>query len=497
MNKLILNDVGLWPHSLELCELSRYLLDSGNSVFFLSSNDSFLGNPANPLCNYFSKKITRNRNTFIHKELNKFGINCSFIPRKNFKDVSFEKKVNQILLDSIYGSYCEILRDGLSLRKTKHYRNYEKKVLLSLKKSSFFLDLFIKNNNIDEVIVWNGRRPAEVFLVNLAKLNSIKYSSVILSKLNGRYAYKKDWPYVHDISKYSQIISNKQNKFKISGFNENAEIKSNLYFKSAKGLIEKPKSFSSRGFYTYSEKFHNSSKFEEKIFSIKKRNKKIVSIFPGTFMEYMALPGYSDDPMKKSHYDHINYFLSLALDSSFHFILRFHPNQRLVKFNERSEIKKIIKKATSKSNFDVIKPLDNISSYQLIKYSDYVVSIGSSISVEALQMQKKVIFLGCNWFQELESLNKPKFEKDIIKFLYSEQNPNPNSYRDSVIFVETLLDDDHLKFIYYKSLKQIINNSIYSEFILKIANSMIRFSLMMFRLRFWSSRFFKIEKNKV
>ena len=497
MNKLIFNDVGLWPHALELCELSRYLFDAGNNIFFLSSNDSFLGNPANPLCNDFSKKITRTRNTIIHKELTKFGINCFFIPRENFKDFSFEKKINQIILDSIYGSYCEILKDGLAPRKTKHYRNYEKKVLLSLKKSSSFLDLFIKNNNIDEVIVWNGRRPGEAFLINLAKLNSIKYSSVILSKLNGRYAYKKDWPYVHDISKYSQIISDKLNNFKISGFNENAKIKSNMYFKRAKGLIEKPKSFSSRGFYTHSEKFQNSRKFEEKIFSIKKGNKKIISIFPGTFMEYMSLPGYSNDPMNKNHYDHINYFLSLSQDSSFHFILRFHPNQRTVKFNERSAIRKIIKKITLKKNFDVIKPQDNISSYQLIKYSDYVVSIGSSISVEALQMQKKVIFLGCNWFQELESLNKPKFEKDIIKFLYSEQNPNPNSYRDSVIFVESLLDDDHLKFIYYKSLKQIINNSIYNKFILKIANSMIRFSLMMFRLRFWSSRYFKTEKNKV
>ena len=59
MNKLIFNDVGLWPHSLELCELSRYLLDTGNNVFFLSSNDSFFGNPANPLCNDFAKIITK------------------------------------------------------------------------------------------------------------------------------------------------------------------------------------------------------------------------------------------------------------------------------------------------------------------------------------------------------------------------------------------------------------------------------------------------------
>lgn len=496
MNKLIFNDVGLWPHSLELCELSRYLLDTGNNVFFLSSNDSFFGNPANPLCNDFAKIITKTRNIYIHNELNKFKVNCSFIPRSNIKDVSFEKKVNQNLLDSIYGSYCEILCDGLANRRTSYYKNFEKKILLSIEKSSYFLDSFIKNNDIDEVIVWNGRRPAQVFLVNLAKLNFIKYSSVILSQISGRYAYKTNWPDVNDINQYSKVIFKKLDNFNKKGINENAITKSNLYFRRAQGLIEKPESFSSRGFYTYSEQYHNSKNLKEKISHLKKLNKKIVSIFPGTFLEYIALPSYSYDSMKKNHYEHINYFLSLDLDSSYHFILRFHPNQRLVKYNERSEIRKIINKASIKSNFDLILPQQNISSYQLIKYSDYVVSIGSSISVEALRMKKKVIFLGCNWFQELESLNKPKSEKDIIKLLNSDIKPNPNSYRDSILFVESLLDEDHLKFNYYYSLNQIIKKTIFNKYILKIAIALTMISLRIFRLRFLLNKDSWIENYK-
>ena len=62
MNKLIFNDVGLWPHSQELCELSRFFVDDGHKVFFLSSNDSFIGNPSNPLSIEFASIVTKARN---------------------------------------------------------------------------------------------------------------------------------------------------------------------------------------------------------------------------------------------------------------------------------------------------------------------------------------------------------------------------------------------------------------------------------------------------
>ncbi len=485
MNKLIFNDVGFWPHSLELCEIARVFIDNGDKVFFLSSNDTFFGNPSNPLCFEPARKITQFRNKLIHKELEKHGIKCFFIKQsKNLISNKFKKIITKNLLDSIYGNYCEILKDGLANRKSIHFKDFRSKTLLSIERSFEFLELFIKKNNIQEIVVWNGRRPAEVFLVDLAKLYTINYSSIITSQLEGRFAYKMNWSNVNDINFYGKEIFNKLIKYKKSGFHENSIKKANLYYKRAQGLIDKPESFSSRGFYTYSENYKESEKLKNKISKLKLLNKKIVSIFPGTFMEYMSLPNYCDDPIKKNHYEHIKFLLSVNLDNSHFFILRFHPNQEFVRFNEQLEIKNIFKEAKLKSNFHIILPNENISSYEIIKASDYVVAIGSSISVEALRMRKKVMFLGRNWFQSLESLYKPDNENDIISFLYSNTKFNPNSYRDTVIFVETLLDDNHTKFKYYKSLTQIIKKSFVNLYLPKIAFTLKILAEKLFLMKF-------------
>ena len=375
-------------------------------------------------------------------------------------------------------------------RESYHYLNFEKNALLSIEKSWNFIDLFISKNNIQEIIVWNGRRPSEVFIIDLAKLRSIKYSSIISSQLNGRYAYKKNWSNVNDIQFYSKEIKDKLKTFNNKGFEKESLKKSDLYYKRAQGLIDKPESFNSRGFYTYSDKYKISDYLNKKILNIKSLDKKIVSIFPGTFMEYMSLPDYSNDSVNSNHYEHIKFLLSLNLGSSHHFILRFHPNQRLIRFNEKFELQNIVKEAKFKSNFDVILPHENVSSYEIINKSDYVIGIGSSISVEALRMQKKVIFLGCNWFQELESLYKPKSKKDIVSFLNSSTKYDPNSFRDSVIYVETFLDENHQPFKYYKSLKKIIKKNKVNIFLRKFAFLMVLLSKSLFLTKFSIIYFF-------
>ena len=379
-------------------------------------------------------------------------------------------------------------------RQSYHYLNFENNALLSIEKSCNFLDLFISENNIQEIVVWNGRRPAEVFIIDLAKLKSIKYSSIISSQLNGRYAYKKNWSNVNDIKYYGKEIKNKLKIIKNKSFAKESLSKSELYYKRAQGLIDKPESFNSRGFYTYSDKYRISDYLNKKILNIKSSNKKIVSIFPGTFMEYMSLPDYSNDKVNSNHYEHIKFLLKLNLERSHHFVLRFHPNQRLIRFNEKLELQNIVKQAKLRSNFDVILPYENVSSYEIIKKSDYVIGIGSSISVEALRMQKKVLFLGCNWFQELESLYKPKAKKDIISFLNSSTKYDPNSFRDTIIYVETFLDENHKPFKYYKSLKQIIKNNKANIFLRKLAYLIVLLSKNLFLIKF--SIFYFLQKIK-
>ena len=81
----------------------------------------------------------------------------------------------------------------------------------------------------------------------------------------------------------------------------------------------------------------------------------------------MSLPDYSNDKVNSNHYEHIKFLLKLNLERSHHFVLRFHPNQRLIRFNEKLELQNIVKQAKLRSNFDVILPYENVSSYEIIK----------------------------------------------------------------------------------------------------------------------------------
>ena len=82
-----------------------------------------------------------------------------FIPKtKSFK-INL-KIIFPNLLNSIYGCYCEILKDGLANRKLIIFK-FRKECFMSIEKVSIFR--FIYKNNIQELL-FGMERPAEVFL---------------------------------------------------------------------------------------------------------------------------------------------------------------------------------------------------------------------------------------------------------------------------------------------------------------------------------------------
>lgn len=493
MNKLIFNDVGLWPHRLELCELARKFKFENNSVYFISSNDSIIGNPPNPLSSFFSSKVSYLLNLQIHKNLEQHKIMCTFVHqnKKNISIIQKKLRENVEIRNSIYGQYCELLCDGLACKESNFFKNFENKAFISLANSYLFISNYLIQNAIDEVVVWNGRRPGEVMLTQMAKENKLLFSSVITSQINDCYIYKPNWRDVNDLKKFAENIDLNLRKYLLKGFSIEDLKMSELYFKRSNGLIKKPTSFSSRGFYTYSENYYQSSKLDLLIKEKREDGKKIISIFPGTFMEYISLPNYSSDKIFDNHYEHIDFLIEQSKYHKFYFILRFHPNQENLKFRERLKIQKIINKIKNKNNFDVIQSNQNISSYQLINLSDLVIGIGSSISVEALRMNKKVIFLGCNWFQSLESLIKPNNKNELIDLLNLDIKPSPDSFRDSVLFTNTLFDKSSTKFIYYKNSYEIFNFKLINQILIKVANLIIFFSKKIFILEYVVKTFLK------
>jgi len=498
MNKLIFCDLALWPHFLELCELASFFKSQNKNVHFVSFKEPILGNPDNSLNFLISKFFTKRRLEKINTHLNSKGINAYFLKACEITDPNVFKKINEnkALNKAIYGTFAGIIQDGLFSENQPLFKKFKKKNFIQLASVYEILYKKLNTGNFDEVVVWNGRRITSFFVSEVARSLDIKVSSIISSQISGKYAYKRYWSDVNSIIDFTKRIDYLKEQHLKNGFSKEDIKLSNLYYERASGKIKKPNSFSSYGFYNYSESYKSNNEITNLCNLLKAKKTKIISIFTGTFLEYASLPGYTDDRLFKNHYDAVDFLLNAQHPKNTFFILRFHPNQFHLLFNENKRLQEIIHKARSLRNFRAIKPNSEISSYEIIELSDKVISIGSSIGVEAVKMNKNVMFLGRNWFESIESLYIPKELKDIKKFINSPIKNNPNIDRDTVLFTKALFDSDHLFFKYYtpsndKNLKtnQIFNNyldHIICMFSIKLAilsEKLYRLKYKLFRKR--------------
>ena len=468
MNKFIFCDLALWPHFLELCEIARVFKSENKNVHFISSYNPILGNPDNPLNFGISKFFTKRRLEKINIHLNLNGINAYSIYGHKKIDPNVYKKINEnkSLNQAIYGTFAEIINDGLFSENQPLYKSFKKKTFFQLASIYEILYKTLKNGNFDEVVVWNGRRITSYFVADISKSLGIKVSSIISSQISGKYAYKKNWSDVNSIFEFTKRIKYLKSQYLKKGFSKEDIKLSNLYYQRASGMIKKPSSFSSYGFYNYSDGYKSNNEIKDKCNSLKSKGIKIISIFTGTFLEYASLPGYTDDSLFNNHYEALDFLLNTMHPKNVFFILRFHPNQFNLLFNENKRLQKIIFKASKLKNFLVIKPNSETSSYELIELSDKVISIGSSIGIEALKMDKNVMFIGRNWFESIESLYKPKVLQDILMFIISPNKKNLNKNRDTVLFTKALFDSDHLSFKYYHASndKKFKTNQIFNKY---------------------------------
>ena len=74
----------------------------------------------------------------------------------------------------------------------------------------------------------------------------------------------------------------------------------------------------------------------------------------------------------------------------FLFVLRVHPNLKFLKNTQNENIKKLV----NNSNLIIIYPEEKLSSYELIRLSETIITFGSTIGIESTYMGKKSILIG-------------------------------------------------------------------------------------------------------
>jgi hypothetical protein len=102
------------------------------------------------------------------------------------------------------------------------------------------------------------------------------------------------------------------------------------------------------------------------------------------------------------------------------FCIRFHPNQADV----ASDIVPPLESTGRPPSTQIYHPTDQVNSYQLMDWSDVIVTFGSTISIEACCAEKPVVMLGPSYFDELEVSYHPASIDEFAELLRGDLHAN-------------------------------------------------------------------------
>ena len=324
----------------------------------------------------------------------------------NFDDI---KKIQYKNLNIGYGIISSFVS---RVRKVQVNSIFEKKVVNNyyqgaLNLVEYFL-LFNSKYSIDKIVIYNGRlhtiRPI------LSYIESNKTSSKILEVVGGRdgtnfrkQKYLNTTPFNRkDFSEYIK-----------ENWNLNTLVNQN---KLSKNFFE----FKRKGIPVFDKSYLIESKNELKL----NKNKKIISIFNSSPDERASLGKDWDWNFNglTDHCDITKVILQNFNSEDYYFVFRMHPNLVNYKGDLENRLKKL---EYSYSNFKLISPSEKINSYELLDASDYILSFGSSIGVEATYWRKISIVIGKSFYDYLDVAYNSKNIDTLKKIILGNCNPKP------------------------------------------------------------------------
>lgn len=141
--------------------------------------------------------------------------------------------------------------------------------------------------------------------------------------------------------------------------------------------------------------------------------KKRISIFTTSDDEYIGLSNEWDLPEKRTQKEWLEIIVRLAVFYNYEVILRLHPNLATKSRRLRKEwllLRKIM-------GLKVIDFNDAVNSYSLVKYSDLVITCGSTIAMEAGYLGKPVLSVGTGIYDLLGAITKVQNLAEIERIL--------------------------------------------------------------------------------
>jgi len=426
MKSLVFSHTPTWPfHHAESVEIALAEYELGNDVLYLSCVGSLktcpaYATPTNKKCKicrsqtkYTKSKILPNQIKLLDLDIRKTNYTYEYFDSiyslKTFEldTIPYGRMVYSTLTSELNDSFFDVFeqRDRIVTLIDNAIGLYE----YGLK--------IIKEHEIDQVYVWNGRRSCDGPLLYAAKTSGIKYASFISGGKSNSLLIRHESLIVQDVpaakNELLEVINNiEKNK---DQFNITQGAINYFNYSSGKSVVN---AVNHMGFYQFSKGFEK--KLENFRFSLTKNN--IIAVFIGTYAEFAGVPGYDDpDSFCKDFYEGISFLQENVYrikNAELH--IRWHPNSRNLKGNEYKKLLNIIERGREIDNVHHITPESDFNTYDLIDAAHKCIGFGTSVSVETCLYGKPTIFIGNNIFEDLDCFYKPNSYEELIEMLNSE-----------------------------------------------------------------------------
>ena len=162
----------------------------------------------------------------------------------------------------------------------------------------------------------------------------------------------------------------------------------------------------------------------EQTTSLTKRSRIVISFFPSSDDEFLGISPDWDLPEHKSQFEHMGKIIERLSGENFELHVRLHPNLK----NKSSILRQDWNSLKNLPNTKVYEYNSSMSSYELAKRSDLVITCGSTMAIEAGYLGKPVLSIGHGIYDDLEIINSELRIDKIIELVNSKdfQNLVPN-----------------------------------------------------------------------
>lgn len=423
MNVLVYSHVPLWiSHHAEAVEIALRESSNGNNVFFLSCTGQLNFCPANLdkkklLCQACRLQTNKTIKLLKSKGINEFINLDDFIKKGDWnfsthEALKAEEYKGALIGNLVYSSIATYYEDSyFSVVGNKKFINQLMSDAVNLYDQT---EQIIEKKNIESLYYWNGRRHCEGVMGYAARNKKINFSSFISGGALDGILIRNNCYTVHDLEDSKKNIEaikvhlTQGSPKYIESIN-----KASAYYGRACGLSGVKGAHNYLGFYDFSSKF----KISESLYRDLK-NRKIVSIFVGTYSEFSGVKGYDcSGYFFEDFYMGVSQVLKiLSKHDDVVAIVRWHPNSRRLTGIEKTKLENLVAQADGDKVRHVL-PLDRADSYDLIRKSEKVIAIGSTIAMEAVAMGKPVIFLAHNVFEDLDCIYVPKDISELTNLI--------------------------------------------------------------------------------